>query len=135
MTSDVDEQLIMNEVKKKDYQDMLIFMFQNSKSEQIKTIIHNIIEYLKNPRNYIKDVKEKLKDMLDKYNAKPKGSKRQKNELAKILDSKANYFIDISGLLKDKAAGTRSLREQSSSQHSCRQAEEEKPVTTLFSTA
>ena len=102
MTSDVDEQLIMNEVKKKDYQDMLVFMFQNSKSEQITAIIHNIIEYLKNPRNYVKDVKETLKEMLDKYHAKPKGSKRQKNELAKILDSKANYFIDISGLLKDK---------------------------------
>ncbi len=102
MTSDVDEQLIMNEVKKKDYQDMLIFMFQNSKLTQITTIIGNIIEYLKNPRNYVKDVKTNLKDMLDKYNAKPKGTSRQKNELAKILDSKANYFIDISGLLKDK---------------------------------
>ena len=112
MITNINEDFILNEVKKRDYQDMLIFMFQNSKLTQITTIIGNIIEYLKNPRNYVKDVKTNLKDMLDKYNAKPKGSKRQKNELAKILDSKANYFIDISGLLKDKAAGTRSLRQQ-----------------------
>ena len=102
MITNINEDFILNEVKKRDYQDMLIFMFQNSKLTQITTIIGNIIEYLKNPRNYVKDVKTNLKDMLDKYNAKPKGSKRQKNELAKILDSKANYFIDISGLLKDK---------------------------------
>ena len=102
MITNINEDFILNEVKKRDYQDMLIFMFQNSKLTQITTIIGNIIEYLKNPRNYVKDVKTNLKDMLDKYNAKPKGSKRQKNELAKILDSKANYFIDLTNYLKNK---------------------------------
>ena len=102
MITNINEDFILNEVKKRDYQDMLVFMFQNSKLTQITTIIGNIIEYLKNPRNYVKDVKTNLKDMLDKYNAKPKGSKRQKNELAKILDSKANYFIDLTNYLKNK---------------------------------
>ncbi|KAK8877908.1 hypothetical protein M9Y10_004671 [Tritrichomonas musculus] len=87
-----------------DYQDMLIFMYDNSTINEAtkKNIIDNIINVVNNKSLYTKDAKEKLKEMLNKYKASPKGSKRQKATLAKILDSKMDYFNDTTRLLKRK---------------------------------
>ena len=95
MMFDIDEEIIKSQVKNKDYRDMLVFMYVNwtSVTDTNKEIILlNIIEIANNSKNYVKDAQDKLQEMLTFYKTRPKGSQRQKADLAKILESKAKYF-------------------------------------------
>lgn len=100
---DIDEEFIKSQVKNKDYKDMLVFMYVNwtSMADPNKEIIlRNIIEVANNSKNYVKDAQDKLQEMLQVYKTRPKRSQRQKADLAKILESKAKYFQDISSYVK-----------------------------------
>ncbi len=103
MMFDIDEEIIKSQVKNKDYRNMLVFMYVNwtSVTDTNKEIIlWNIIEIANNSKNYVKDAQDKLQEMLTFYKTRPKGSQRQKADLAKILESKAKYFQDISSYVK-----------------------------------